>query len=185
MNEAIALAQTQDTLRQECEQTLAERARRYLQAKPHGVIPLTHFAPVSAEATLLFRDGHFYACIALAQAVAEALVRFLCEKNSCSPRKDFDKNVEKLTTRGFITEEIKGKLLQIWDARHDYHHLNADIETDKERLQEMAIEKLNLLTDVEKEIFAFTIVEGKLVPTNRKYWDIDGEFAKVYIRLSP
>jgi hypothetical protein len=49
----------------------------------------------------------------------------------------------------------------------------------------MAIEKLNLLTDVEKEIFAFTIVEGKLVPTNRKYWDIDGEFAKVYIRLFP
>ena len=185
MNEATALAEAKDAIRQEYDQTLEERARRYLQAKPHGVIPLTHFARVSAEVTLLFRDGHYYASIALAQAVAEALVRFLCDRNSFSPDKDFDKNVKKLTTRTFITEEIKEQLLQIWNERHDYHHLNADIETDRERLQQMAIEKLNLLTDVEKDVFAFTIVGGKLVPANRKYWDTSGEFAEVYLRLSP
>jgi len=71
----------EDSLKQELEQTLSSRVQRYLKVKPHGIVPYTQFAPVSAECALLFRDGHFYGCIALSQAVAEAIVRFLCQKN--------------------------------------------------------------------------------------------------------
>ena len=72
---------TEDGIKQEFEQTLSSRVERYLKVKPHGIVPLTEFAPVSAECTLLFRDGHFYGSIALSQAVAEAIAKFLCQKN--------------------------------------------------------------------------------------------------------
>jgi len=72
----------EDTIKQEIEQTVTYRAERYLKVKPHGIVPLTHFAPASAECTLLFRDGHFFGCIALTQAVAEAITHFLCQKYS-------------------------------------------------------------------------------------------------------
>jgi len=71
---------TEDSLKQEFEQTLLSRVQRYRKVNPHGVIPYTKFTPASAECTLLFRDGLFYGCIALTQAVTEAIVRFLCQR---------------------------------------------------------------------------------------------------------
>jgi hypothetical protein len=79
----------QDGIKQEFEQTLGSRVNRYLKVKPHGIIPLTEFASVSAECALLFRDGHFYGAIALSQAVAEAVAKFLCQKNGWKPKKSF------------------------------------------------------------------------------------------------
>tara|TARA_B100000315_G_C14401590_1_gene506723 strand:+ start:364 stop:645 length:282 start_codon:yes stop_codon:yes gene_type:complete len=70
---------TTDSMKQEFEHTLPERVERYLQIKPHGIIPNAPFAAPSSECSLLFRVGHFYACIALAQAVAEAIVRYMCD----------------------------------------------------------------------------------------------------------
>ncbi|MGD0238271.1 MAG: hypothetical protein ABSC55_27525 [Syntrophorhabdales bacterium] len=97
---------TEDGIKQEFEQTLSSRVERYLKVKPHGIVPLTEFAPVSAESTLLFRDGHFYGCIALSQAVAEAITKFLCQKNGWKPKKNFEENVTRLQTRQFISNEI-------------------------------------------------------------------------------
>ncbi len=72
--ELLQQAQTADSMKQEFEQTLLERVKRYLQVKPHGIIPNAPFSVPSSECSLLFRDGHFFACIALVQAVAEAIV---------------------------------------------------------------------------------------------------------------
>lgn len=58
-------AMTEDGIKQEFEQTLSSRVERYLKIKPHGIIPFTEFAPVSAECAFLFRDGHFYGAIAV------------------------------------------------------------------------------------------------------------------------
>lgn len=80
VHELVRQKQVEDSIKQEVEQGLADRAVRYLQAKPHAMLPDTHFSAVSAECILLLRDGHFYGCIALTQAVAEALARFLCQK---------------------------------------------------------------------------------------------------------
>ena len=107
----------------------------YLKVKPHDVIPATHFSAVSAEISFLFRDGHFYGSIALSQALAEALVRFMCECNSFKPGKDFEKNVEKLLKRSFITTELKNAFSEIWKKRNDYHHLNRQIEKDRGSLK--------------------------------------------------
>jgi len=161
---------TEDGLKQEFEQTLSSRVERYLKVKPHGIVPLTEFAPVSAECTFLFRDGHFYGSIALSQAVAEAIAKFLCQKNGWKPKKSYEENVAKLETRQFISKEMKEKFLRLWEKRDDYHHLNPTIETDREKLQVLACEKVLLLKEIESEVFKFSIIDGKLVPEKRKYW---------------
>ena len=85
MSDIFNEKQLEDSLRQEFEQTIKSRIQRYLSVKPYGIIPNTKFAVASSECSLLFRDGHFYGCIALSQAVSEALVKYICEKNGWSP----------------------------------------------------------------------------------------------------
>lgn len=172
IQEIIQQKATEDSLIQESEQTLSSRLHRYLKVKPHGIIPYTEFAPVSAECTILFRDGHFYGCIALSQAVAEGIVRFLCQKNSWNPKKHFKDNIAKLETRKFITNDLKEKFLKLWERRDDYHHLNSTIEKDRQKLESLAYKKVSLLKEIESEVFKFSVVDGKLVPKNMKYWDL-------------
>jgi len=173
----------EDSIKQEFEQTLSDRAARYLQVKPQGIIPYEHFSAASAECSLLFRDGHFYGCIALAQAVTEALARFLCQRNSWRPAKRFEKNVEKLSARNVISGKLKKSLLRIWVKRDDYHHLNPTIEGDRQALEELAREKVHLFTEVESEVFRFTVADGKIIPEQPKYWKGSGD--QVFLRLDP
>jgi len=175
---------TKDLIKQEFEQSLSARVERYMKVKPHGIVPLTKFAPVSAESTYLFRDGHYYGAIALSQVVAEAIVKFLCEKNSCNLNKDFEKNIKTLHKRKLIQDELKDKFLKIWKNRHDYHHLNPAIETDRGKLEDLAYSKILLLKDIESEIFKFSYVDGKIKPDKAKYWDIqENGTIPIYLKL--
>ena len=171
-NKLIQQKLIEESIKQEIEQTLSLRAQRYLKVKPHEIIPYTQFAPVSAECILLFRDGHYYGCITLAQSVAEAIVRFLCQKNSWKPEKDFEKNINKLLNRNFISEELKNKFLKIWENRDNHHHLNPNIEVQRIKLEEISYEKVLLLKEIESEIFKFSLKNGKLIPENKKYWEL-------------
>ena len=172
----------EDDLRQEYENTLRDRISRHLEVKPYPIIAGHHFSYVSSECFRLFRDGHFYGCIALTQSVAEALVRFLCSRNNWKPDKVFEKNLEKLVERNFISEEIRNYLIQIWKERDDYHHLNATIEKDRKKLEKLARKKLEFLNKVESEIFHCNPVNGVPCPTNPKYWDIKDGKTPVYLR---
>jgi len=183
IHELIERKRVEDSIKQECEQTASDRAARYLQVKPHGIVPDTPFAAASAECSLLFRDGHFYACIALTQAVAEALVRFLCETNFRKHDNVFEKNVEKLSVRNFISDKLKESFLEIWKMRDDYHHLNSNVKADHQALEELARKKACLLVEVESEVFHFTVVDGKIVPEQPKYWKTSGN--QVFLRLDP
>ena len=171
-NNLIQQKLVEESIKQEIEQTLSLRAQRYLKVKPHGVVPYTQFAPVSAECILLFRDGHYYGCITLAQSVAEAIVRFLCQKNFWKPEKGFENNINKLLNRNFISEKLKNKFLKIWENRDDYHHLNPNIEVQRIKLEEISYEKVLLLKEIESEIFKFSLKNGKLIPENKKYWEL-------------
>ena len=175
----------QDNLRTEFDATLEDRVSRYLEVKPHEIVPNKHFAPVSSECALLFRDGHYYSCIALTQAVAEALVRFICETKSGRAANDFTINVRKLSKRGHIPNELESALLRIWEKRHDFHHLNSSIESDRSHLMAMARERVRLLQTVEKRIFAFDVSEGKMIPKHPEYWDQSGDTLEVYLRFEP
>ena len=176
-------AQIKNTLEQEFSLTLAQRIERCLELKPHGIIAYSHFAAVSSETYNLYRDGHFYGTISLAQAVAEALVKFLCERNGWSPNENYEKNVKQLETRGKITHEQAKLFTKIWKGRNDYHHLNPSIEQDKKKLELQAKEKLESLGEIEADIFAYTVKEGKLIPKNPKYWDMKDNMISTYLRL--
>ena len=183
--ELLQQAQTLESMKQEFEQTLPERVKRYLEVKPHGIIPNAPFAVPSSECSLLFRDGHFYACIALVQAVAEAIVRYMCDIDFANHDKVFEKNVDKLHRRKFIDDRLEESLLRIWDRRDDYHHLNSSVKSDRQTLESLAREKTHLLVEVESRIFEFSVTDGVLVPKYPKYWSINGNQTEVFLRLEP
>lgn len=175
-----------ESIRQEFEQTLPERVERYLQVKPHIIIPNAPFAVPSSECSFLYRDGHFYACIALVQAVAEAIVRYICDRDFRKHGKDFKKNVEKLYKGKFISDKMRESLLKIWQKRNDYHHLNSSVESDRRTLEKLAKEKTCLLVEVESEIFKFSLgKDGSIIPEYPKYWKINDGKTEVFLRLEP
>lgn len=179
----IERAQIKDTLEQEFSLTLEQRVERYLELRPHGIIPNSHFAAVSAEVHNLYRDGHFYGTISLTQAVAEALVRFLCTKNGWDSSQDYKENVKQLKNRGKISVGIAALFIKIWKGRNNYHHLNPGIEQDRQRLKLLAKEKLESLKEIEEDLFGYTANEGKLIPKNPKYWDTKGNKVSVFLRF--
>lgn len=177
--------QVEEALRSEYLGTLTQRAQRYLDVLPHGIIAHTHFAPVSAECTKLHRDGHYYGSIALCQAVSEALVRYLCDRNGWQPGKDHEKNVHKLVQRGFISSDMRDTLLEIWSKRDDFHHLNEQIPSDRSELEVLSRDKNQALVRIESEIFAFSVNEGRIIAKYPKYWDTKDNYGEVFLRLHP
>jgi len=183
LRKAVEKAQVKDTLEQVFKLTLDQRVDRYIELRPHGIIPNSHFAAVSAESHELYRDGHFYGTISLTQAVAEALIRFLCQKNGWGPNQNYKENLKQLKTRGKISLELATLFTKIWKDRNNYHHLNPGIEQDRQKLEILAKEKLLCLKKIEKELFAYTAKEGKLIPKYPKYWDQENGTVPAFLRF--
>lgn len=66
-----------------------------------------HFIAPSNECSLLFRDGGFYGCIALTQAVTKALVHFVWERNNYRGTEDFKQRVHKFHDGKIISSQVK------------------------------------------------------------------------------
>ena len=153
MPENIPKEQIEQSIKQEFERTLADRAARYLQISSCSFAPSAQFSAASLECSLLFRDGYFYACIALSQAIAASLVRSLCLQNGWEPAKNFQNNVEKLCLRAIIPDKAGKFLAKIWEKRNDYYKLNPNLVADRQTLEDLAREKVRLLAEAEKEIY--------------------------------
>jgi len=181
---AIKRKQLEENLKGDFLATIEERISRYQELDFIKLTPDTHFAFVSVECINLYRDGYFLACIALCQAVAEAIVRLMCERsefNSISD--DYEKNIENLRRRR-IQPDCDQLFKEIWKDRNDYHHLNPTIPTEKSKLQDIAKSKIVNLHKIESKVFDFTIVDGAVSPTYPKYWDCDKNgLLNVYLRF--
>ena len=179
-------AQLSDALKQEFEATLDQRIDRYLRAEHHPLVSNTTFTGASSECVDLFRDGHFYGCISLCQAVGEALLRFMCQSNSWRPAGDFEENLRSLSRRGFIDSTFQERAERLWDRRHDYHHLNPAIVTERAELEEVAFSKIRSLAEMESWVFAYTLHQGAVRPERPQYWPKteDGKL-EVFLRFSP
>ena len=186
VDKLIKRRRLEDNLKQDFALTLSNRVTRYLELDFIKITPNTHFASISAECILLYRDGYYLACIALSQAVAEALVRFMCDRNQfgASISKDFEENVKKLHDRR-IQPDCSKMLMEIWEGRHDYHHLNPNITVDRTKLQEIAKSKIISLHKIESVVFAFMIVDSAIKPKYPKYWDISNGRANAFLRFEP
>lgn len=175
----------EESIKNEVLRTLPDRAIRFLQVRGTILVPLGPFSAPSVECAELFRDGHYLGCIALTQAVMEAVIRHVWQiklKKKPNQQGDFEKNLEALQKKNFISDEWKTKLDQMWAERHSFHHLRPSVECDPQKLEEMARNTLNLLNDLERDFFGFTVREGMVVPDHPEYWSIkDGE-SLVFIR---
>lgn len=186
ISKAIQRQQLADSLKQDILATLDERISRYQELDFIKITPNAHFASVSAECILLYRDGYFLACIALCQAVSEAIVRLMCERSKfTSISNDYEKNVENLQKRN-IKPDCNQLFKEIWAGRPDYHHLNPGIPTEKSKLQEIARSKIATLHKIESTVFEFTIKDSAILPKYPKYWDINKDgLMNVFLRLEP
>ena len=95
----------EDAIKNEVLRTLSDRAARFLQVRTTVVVPDAPFAAPSAECAEQFRDGHYFGCIALTQALLEAVVQHMAQlKIKKNPHKDggFEKNLDALQKQGFI-----------------------------------------------------------------------------------
>jgi hypothetical protein len=182
---AIKRKELEETLKGECLATIDERVSRYQELNFSQLTPNTHFAFVSVECINLYRDGYFLACIALCQAVAEAIVRLMCQRSKFSSiSNDYEKNIENLNKRGIqpdCDELFKG----IWKDRNNYHHLNPTIPTEKSKLQDIAKNKILTLHKIESRVFEFAWTkDGAISPRYPKYWDSnENGLLNVYLRF--
>jgi hypothetical protein len=182
---AIKWKQLEKTMKGDFLATLNERISRYQELDFIKLTPNTHFAFVSVECINLYRDGYFLACIALCQAVAEAIVRLMCERNKfTSISNEYEKNVENLHKRK-IKPDCTELFEDIWKGRNDYHHLNPEITTERNKLQDIAKSKIFTLHKIESEVFNFNWTkEGAVSPKYPKYWDFNKDgLLNVYLRL--
>ncbi len=175
-----------ETLKQDFLATRDDRISRYLELDFIKVTPNLHFASITVECILLYRDGYFFACVALCQAVTEALVRFICERNGrVGPHfVKFKTNIGKLKKLGRIPTDWIEAFERIWENRNDYHHLNPDVPTQKEKIRVIAKDKIVALLDVESKVFAFEWVDGAIKRTHPDYWlETDIGHLDAYLRF--
>lgn len=165
---------------------LGGRADRASRTEVHGVIPNHFFSAASSECRDVFIDGHFYGCISLAQAVAEGLSSHLGRLHQVAAKKDPHQRVQRLRDKGVISGSALDAFSRIWGSdRNTLHHLNADVPTDYTELERRAEECVKALLEIESELFAFSINEGRIGPKNPIYWPkSDAEHTEVFLRLS-
>ena len=181
---AIKRKQLEETMQGYFLATLNERISRYQELDFIKLTPNTHFAFVSVECINLYRDGYFLACIALCQAVAEAIVRLMCERSKFnSISQDYEVNIENLHKRK-IPPDCDDLFKEIWKDRNNYHHLNPTITTEKSKLQDIAKSKIIVLHKIEAKVFEFNIINGAISPMYPKYWDFnENGMLNVYLRI--
>jgi hypothetical protein len=175
-----------DQLRRHDEARLAGRAERAARTEVHGVIPNHFFSAASSECRDVFIDGHYYSCISLAQAVSEGLSTYLGGLHQVGAKKDPHQRVQRLHKKGAISAGALNAFHRIWgNDRNAFHHLNQDVPTDYAELARGAEECVKSLLEIESELFAFGINEGRIVPTHPAYWPKpDAEHTEVFLRLS-
>ena len=176
----------EDAIKNEVLRTLSDRATRFLQVRGNVLVPDGPFAAPSVECAEQFRDGHYFGCIALTQAVLEAVIRHVWQiklKRKPNQEGSFDKNLEALHKKKFISDEWKTKLDQMWAERHSFHHLRPSVECDQQKLEEMAHNNLDLLNELEQAFFGFTVRDGIVVPDHPEYWSIKEGESSVRIQV--
>jgi hypothetical protein len=182
---AIKRRQLEEDMQAEFSATIHERISRYQELDFIKLTPNTHFAFVSVECINLYRDGYFLACIALCQAVAEAIVRLMCERSKFnSISQDYEVNIENLRKRS-IEPDCNALFKEIWQDRNSYHHLNPTVPNERNKLRDIAKAKIIALHKIESKVFEFNFTnDGAISPTYPKYWDFNEDgMLNVYLRF--
>lgn len=131
------------------------------------IVPNTHFSWASTNAYELYIFGSYIGAIMLSHSVVEGILKFVCKKQK------FTKNlISEAYKRKIISAKSKSMICKIREYRHDFHHMNPQIETDAEKLANLARDCVLTLSELENELFGCTFEKGKIVPERPEIWDI-------------
>ena len=124
----------------------------------------------------MFISGTFYGTISVAQAYAEALSQFLCDKQLVpASRKDNATSAKsrwiKLCQEKIVTEASRDAAHETLSfSRNHFHHLNDAVEQDHAKLEATAEQCVNHIFTIESDVFAYTYSSGAIVPRTPEYW---------------
>ena len=169
--EDLTRAEVRSSIQDAFNQTLDQRVERYLEVQHQGIIGNHHFARASSECLEVYRDGYFISAVMVSQSVAEGIFRFILDRNGISSEGDRPSMAAVLKNKGVISEQCAEAFVRIWNSfRNDVHHMNPKIASIP--FSDLAKRNLEDLAIIEREIFAVSFHNGKLVPVHPKYWDL-------------
>ena len=139
----------------------------------HKTLADVPFAAPIAECTELMRDGHFYAGVALAQAVVESAV-LLVWRVKVRKRKnqtaDFVKALEALRGSSLIDGTCKSTVEALWADRDAILLHRPGADSDTQLLEETARSSLALAEGIAREFFGYSQRDGVVIPDHPEYW---------------
>ena len=157
-------------LRRRFESSIEGRVRRTKELQYKRVIGGHYFAVASAQCLELFRDGYFLGCIMCSQALLEATLKFVAQRNGLESKKEVEDLLRDLESKGVLNARGVTASKLAWRHRNDFHHLNPGVsEIDLEAKAKECVEAICTLED---EIFDASFEAGAIVPRNPNYWDV-------------
>ena len=159
-----------------------EKVQRWTEIPFPKIIGNHYFSRASYECYCAYRDGYFILSIMGVHSVNEGIISFIDDVNNCKLSGQAKEiKLERYLQAGIITEEFYDKSIKIINLyRNDYHHMNKVIEKLNHTSNANTI--LTYLSKIEDEIFGGVIVDGKFKPNQPKYYNINGQYASVFLR---
>jgi hypothetical protein len=133
----------------------------------------------------MYIGGYFYGAISVAQAYVEALAGYLAETNFVRKASKPGDMWARLRDEQVVTSSCADAARAILDNRNDFHHLNKDIETDRQSLEARAGRVIEHLHTIESEVFACALsaTPGVVDLKQPRYWPSDTPgLAQVHLR---
>ena len=155
------------------EQTREERVERNLEVDRQRIIRADYFSKASTECIYLYTHGFFIATVMTTQAVNEGIFKFVAERNNINhDNMNHSALLKNLKDKGTITQDCYDASEQIRGSyRNDVHHMNPTVA--QINFPELAKKNIHNLAVIEREIWATSFRDGKMIPIQPKYWDIN------------
>ncbi|MDF1774458.1 MAG: hypothetical protein P1V13_00415 [Rhizobiaceae bacterium] len=160
-------------------------AARAKLVKFQNFIPSHWFSSAASECMQMFIHGHFYGCISVAQAYVEALGKYLSGVHEIRTSSKPTIVWERLSKAEIVSADVASGAKSLFLDRNDFHHLNKNIEQDVGKLEQRALYCLNVINEIEGEVFSFSLSEGRVSVNNPQYWppdENDSEFIQIFVR---
>jgi len=160
-------------LRRKFESDLKERVRRTLELNYQKVIGGHYFSAASSQCLELYRDGYMLGCIMCSQALLEAVLKFVAQRNRMEYKKEVEVLITDLESKKVLNEKALSAAKLAWRHRNDFHHLNPGVSAID--LEAKVKECVEAICSLEEEIFGVSFINGALSPRNSIYWDVQAD----------
>jgi hypothetical protein len=177
IDDVVRRHQIRETLRAKLEGDLERRIDRYLEVNHQNIVANHHFAVASTECLELYRDGYFLSTVMVSQSVVEGIFRYVLDSNrESSDGRERPELADFLVTQGIVSDSCAEAFIRVWKSfRNDIHHMNPKVAEIP--FPQLAKRNIDDLAIIEREIFAYTAVDGKFFPVQPKYWSLNPDGA--------